>query len=617
MTPRSIPTASWSTRATGARQFVVHEAFETMWCCPGSYASKLTPSATVVSGSVAGAEMITFCAPASRCLAASSRFVKKPVDSITTSAPRSPHGRAAGSRSESTLTSRPSTDSEPPCSATSPGNGPYTESYLSRCASVLESVMSLTATISMSALDSCAARNTLRPIRPKPLIPTRTDMRWTFLPGSKRPRNPTPDRVRLADRQPVHVAVLNLHEVVGHVPEVGGEVLGDRDRAMAAAGAPDRDHQMRLALRDVLGQEVVEQRHDAVVELVQAPVTADVGHDTLVEPGQRPQVRLVVRVGQEADVEGQVGVARRAVLVAEGGERHRELAGLVGLEQLARDLAAQRRGAQPGGVDRLVGALPDRGEQRDLGADPVRHVALRRERMAAARLLVAVDQRLLVRLEVDHPERDVGLVQVVDDARERGQIVAAARVAHHRGALDLRAGVAKELGQRADHLRRQVVHAEVARVLEDVHRRGLPRAGETGDEHQIPQVGGGARAVLAHGWSVAGHPDRNGLTLLAPRLVQVGVEVPRHLLREPGDALELLPGGGQHGLGRAEVLQKRTLAGRPDAREVVHDRLRHGLVAADAVVGDGKAVGLVAYALEQLELRRLVREHDRVGLPGK
>jgi hypothetical protein len=28
----------------------------------------------------------------------------------------------------------------------------------------------------MSALDSCAARNTLRPIRPKPLIPTRTDM---------------------------------------------------------------------------------------------------------------------------------------------------------------------------------------------------------------------------------------------------------------------------------------------------------------------------------------------------------------------------------------------------------------------------------------------------------
>ena len=46
--------------------------------------------ATVTSGSVAGAEMMTFFAPADRCLAASSRLVKKPVDSRTTSIPRSP-----------------------------------------------------------------------------------------------------------------------------------------------------------------------------------------------------------------------------------------------------------------------------------------------------------------------------------------------------------------------------------------------------------------------------------------------------------------------------------------------------------------------------------------------
>ena len=41
---------------------------------------------------------MTFFAPPPRCLAASSRLVKKPVDSSTTSAPRSPHGSAAGSR---------------------------------------------------------------------------------------------------------------------------------------------------------------------------------------------------------------------------------------------------------------------------------------------------------------------------------------------------------------------------------------------------------------------------------------------------------------------------------------------------------------------------------------
>src|SRR4051794_37621435 len=60
-----------------------------------------------MSGSVAGAEITTFFAPASRCLAASSRLVKKPVDSSTTSAPRSRHGRAARSRSARALRRAP------------------------------------------------------------------------------------------------------------------------------------------------------------------------------------------------------------------------------------------------------------------------------------------------------------------------------------------------------------------------------------------------------------------------------------------------------------------------------------------------------------------------------
>src|SRR5687768_16991548 len=103
----------------------------------------------------------------------------------------------------------------------------------------------------------------------------------------------------------------------------------------------------------------------------------------------------------------------------------------------------------------------------------------------------------------------------------------------------------------------------------------------------------------------------------APRLVQVRIEGPSHLLREARHALELLARGAQHRLGRAEVLEQRALARGPDAREVVHDRFRHGLVPADPVVGDGESVGLVAYSLEELELRRVVREHDGLGLPGE
>ena len=48
----------------------MHDALETMWCLSLSYLSSLTPMTIVMSGSVAGAEMSTFFAPASRCCCA-------------------------------------------------------------------------------------------------------------------------------------------------------------------------------------------------------------------------------------------------------------------------------------------------------------------------------------------------------------------------------------------------------------------------------------------------------------------------------------------------------------------------------------------------------------------
>ncbi len=57
------------------------------------------------------------------------------------------------------------------------GSVPSTESYFRRWAIVSSDPRSLTATKSMSAPRSVAARNRLRPMRPKPLMPTRTVMR--------------------------------------------------------------------------------------------------------------------------------------------------------------------------------------------------------------------------------------------------------------------------------------------------------------------------------------------------------------------------------------------------------------------------------------------------------
>ena len=106
-----------------------------------------------MSGSVAGAEMITFLAPASRWPLALAALVNKPVDSTTTSTPRSPHGKAAGPSltASALIFAGPTTMVSSPSRLTSWGSRPRIESNLSRCARVLLSVMSLTAITSMSA----------------------------------------------------------------------------------------------------------------------------------------------------------------------------------------------------------------------------------------------------------------------------------------------------------------------------------------------------------------------------------------------------------------------------------------------------------------------------------
>src|ERR1700722_11756034 len=170
-----MPKLSSSTLAIGATQFVVQEALEMIVWASGSYLSSLTPITIVMSSSLAGAEMMTFFAPASMCARALGPVVKMPVDSITTSTPRSPHGSLAGSRSARILIDLSPTWMVSPDTDTWYGSVPTMVSYLSRCAMVATSPRSFAATISMPRSPSAAlaARQKLRPMRPNPLIPTR------------------------------------------------------------------------------------------------------------------------------------------------------------------------------------------------------------------------------------------------------------------------------------------------------------------------------------------------------------------------------------------------------------------------------------------------------------
>src|SRR5256714_12189 len=269
--------------------------------------------ATVTSGSLAGAETMTFFAPASRCFDALGRSVKSPVDSITTSAPTSDQGSAPGSRSEKTRISLPSITIPESVASTSPGYCPRIESHLKRWARVFVSVMSLTATQSTSAPRACAARSTFRPMRPKPLMPTFTANPRPFLgsPPSLRTLSAgfwAPGERLRAPRGLVDVAVDDVDHVVPALCELLRQTVGDHHGTVPSAGAADPDRQVRLALPDVGREQVVEQRDQPVVELADAVGALDVVDHRLVAAGQLAQLGLVVRIRQEADVEQEVCV---------------------------------------------------------------------------------------------------------------------------------------------------------------------------------------------------------------------------------------------------------------------------------------------------------------------
>src|SRR5690242_12051414 len=140
----------------------------------------------VASALSAGAETSTRLAPAVRCAAAFSLAVKMPVHSSAMSTPRSFHGSLVGSRSADTLILPLPRLMESPSTVTVPGKRPCTESKRSRWALVSTGPRSLMPTTSISRRpDSAMARRILRPMRPNPLIATRTAIFLSFHDGCR------------------------------------------------------------------------------------------------------------------------------------------------------------------------------------------------------------------------------------------------------------------------------------------------------------------------------------------------------------------------------------------------------------------------------------------------
>ena len=233
--------------------------------------------------------------------------------------------------------------------------------------------------------------------------PRPASQRRRFTPGRAPDGRPTP--ARRARSQP------------------GGELLGDDDRAVVAAGAADGDRQAGLALRLVGRQreveEVVEERDEPAGDRL---VEHERAH-RLREPGQLAQLGDVVRVLHEPDVEDEVGLQRDAVLEAEADQLDDELVRLDVILEVAEEPLAQLAQRQVGGVedDVRLGRGPVSSRRRS-SAIELAIPLLVAQRMAVARLGEAPDEDLVTRLE----EEDLGPdPATLEGAAHRGRTRAA------------------------------------------------------------------------------------------------------------------------------------------------------------------------------------------------
>src|SRR5688572_19068444 len=86
------------------------------------------------------------------------------------------------------------------------------------------------------------------------------------------------------------------------------EHLGEHDAAVIAAGAADPDRQPRLALRDVRGDGEFEEAPQEVEELARDRLIEDVGTYLVGQAGAWSQIRHVIRIRDEPDIENEVGL---------------------------------------------------------------------------------------------------------------------------------------------------------------------------------------------------------------------------------------------------------------------------------------------------------------------
>ena len=197
-------------------------------------------------------------------------------------------------------------------------------------------------------------------------------------------------------------------------PETLGQHFHKVDRtvltARAANGHRDVASVVLLDRRDPLLQKVL----DVFLHAFDLGRLAQVVLHRCIASGERAQIRFVVRVGEHAHIENEVGIGGDAALESKGLEHQGELGG--GCAHQCFDVGLQLRRSQQAGVDHM-GTLAQLGQQFAFVMDGFDQgfVALQlgfaRERVLASGFGIASQQRVRGGVQKDGLDRHAHLAQ--------------------------------------------------------------------------------------------------------------------------------------------------------------------------------------------------------------
>ena len=272
-------------------------------------------------------------------------------------------------------------------------------------------------------------------------------------------------------------------------PQTLGQRFGNRDAAVLAARAADADGRVAAAFVQVALDDGLQECHRPIEKVLGPRLGQHIVTDRLVPPGQRLQLGHPEGIGEESQVEDEVGVQGDAVLETEGHDGDAE-SGAAVIADHRTDLASQLVHVETRGVEDHICLGSQLAQQLALGLDTVEEASTTLQRVRSTHALEAPDEGLVGGVEKEQlraprtffqgDQRVVKLVEEllgpdVDDRREFERHPSPARLL-------------PEHDQGGEQLRRQIVDDVPAAVLQHVCGRAAPGPAHPGDEQQLGRV---------------------------------------------------------------------------------------------------------------------------------